>query len=230
MIAKEDPEQHGPSPDRHAKFAPKRCAIWRRVLRDAISDRSTAWSPTSATDGDFEVVERSAAHLLSGSHNLLGFPEERWRDVKAGRVGSCASNGATYDTPAAWPLSWRSPEFAQVLFTTRKKRRGCPGRDLVSSWVEADFDDMTYDPGPPVSLWVAWRPPVPRSRAAAGPRRSSGPWEPRAGPGSVPGLVEEVIRWVTSAHLLRGGRDGQSSVRSGSMRATGSVLVYLGEP
>src|SRR5690606_19011885 len=90
-------------------------------------------------------------------------------------------------------------EFNEVLTETAEARRGCPAHDLVSAWVGADLDPMTliHETG----LFIAGGAETTRTAIARGLAvlaEHPDQWEAAAAdPDLIPGLVEEVIRWVT---------------------------------
>ena len=90
-------------------------------------------------------------------------------------------------------------EFNELLTDEAEERRRCPADDLVSVWVGAGYDPMTlmHETG----LFIAGGAETTRTAIARGLRvlcDHPDQWEAAAAdPALVPGLVEEVIRWVT---------------------------------
>ena len=90
-------------------------------------------------------------------------------------------------------------EFAQVLDTTAEERRGCPANDLITTWVQNDFDQMQliHETG----LFISGGAETTRTAISRGIRvLADHPefWEAAAeDPSLVPGMVEEILRWVT---------------------------------
>ena len=154
----------------------------------------------NARDGDVEVVEALAAQLPSRLTTvLLGFPEDTWRDVKSWSERLMRIDQATVDNDTAMGMMTAIQEFAQVVWSTAAERRGCPADDLISSWVGADFDELTmvHETG----LFISGGAETTRTAISRGLRVLADhpdQWEAAAAdPALVPGLVEEVIRWVT---------------------------------
>jgi cholest-4-en-3-one 26-monooxygenase len=200
MIAKDDPEHMDQRRIVSATFAPKAVREMAPRLDALIDELIDGMVATAATDGDVEVVDALAAQLPSRlTTDLLGFPEDRWRDVKSWSERLMRIDGASYDNTAAMGMVTAIQEFAQAVFTTADERRGCPADDLISSWVAADFDDMTmiHETG----LFISGGAETTRTAISRGIRvlvDHPDQWEAAAqNPALVPGLVEEVIRWVT---------------------------------
>jgi len=90
-------------------------------------------------------------------------------------------------------------EFNPLLVATAAERKGCPAHDLITVWAEADMDPMTmmHETG----LFIAGGAETTRTVIARGLAvlaEHPDQWEAAAAdPTLVPGLVEEVIRWVT---------------------------------
>lgn len=200
MIAKDDPEHMDQRRIVSAKFAPKAVREMAPGLERLIGELIDGMVDAAARDGDVEVIDALAAQLPSRlTTALLGFPEDRWRDVKSWSERLMRIDGATTDNDAAMGMVTAIQEFAQVVFATAAERRGCPADDLVSSWVGADFDDMTmiHETG----LFISGGAETTRTAISRGLRVLADhpdQWEAAAAePALVPGLAEEVIRWVT---------------------------------
>jgi cytochrome P450 len=200
MIAKDDPEHMDQRRIVSAKFAPRSVREMAPRLEALIGELIDAMVDAVARDGDVEIVDALAAQLPSRlTTDLLGFPEGRWRDVKGWSERLMRIDAVTVDNAAAMGMLTAIQEFAAVVFATAEDRRGCPADDLVSSWVGAGFDDLTmiHETG----LFISGGAETTRTAIARGLRVLADhpdQWEAAAAdPALVPGLVEEVIRWVT---------------------------------
>ena len=106
---------------------------------------------------------------------------------------------APTDMEVAMGLVSAIQEFAAVIDETATARRGCPADDLISSWVGADFDAITlvHETG----LFISGGAETTRTVIARGLRVLADhpeQWEDAAAdPSLIPGLVEELLRWVT---------------------------------
>ncbi|MGZ6993594.1 MAG: cytochrome P450 [Acidimicrobiia bacterium] len=200
MIAKDDPEHIDQRRIVSARFAPRSVEKMAPRLDGLIGELIDGMVDAVTRDGEVEVVDALAAQLPSRlTTDLLGFPEDRWRDVKSWSERLMRIDGVTTDNSVAMGMVTAIQEFAQVVFATATERRGCPADDLISSWVDADFDDMTmiHETG----LFISGGAETTRTAISRGLRVLADhpdPWEAAAAdPALVPGLVEEVIRWVT---------------------------------
>ncbi len=200
MIAKDDPEHIDQRRIVSAKFAPRSVREMAPRLDSLIDELIDGMVDTAASEGDVEVIDALAAQLPSRlTTDLLGFPEDRWRDVKSWSERLMRIDGATTDNNTAMGMLTAIQEFAQVVDATATARRGCPADDLISSWVEADFDQITmiHETG----LFISGGAETTRTAISRGLRILADhpdQWEAAAAdPALVPGLVEEVIRWVT---------------------------------
>jgi cytochrome P450 family 142 subfamily A polypeptide 1 len=154
---------------------------------------------TVARDGDAEVVDALAAQLPGRlTAILLGFPEDRWRDIKSWSERLMRIDSAMTDMDVMLGMGSAIQEFAQLLDATATERRGCPMDDLVSDWVAADFDpaQLVHETG----LVISGGAETTRTVIARGLRVLADhpdQWDAAAAdPDLVPGLVEEIIRWV----------------------------------
>ena len=158
-------------------------------------------------DGELEVIGGLAAPLPSRLiARMLGFPEERWRDVQRWSESIMRFDAAANDVDALIGLSTAIAEFVELLGEVAPARRGCPADDIVSVWVHADMGDgvvgysdrrMLHETG----LFIAGGAETTRTAIAHGLRVFADhpeQWDLLAeDPSLVPGAVEEVIRWVT---------------------------------
>ena len=147
-----------------------------------------------------EVVDAVAAQLPGRlTANLLGFPEDRWADIKSWSERLMRIDTAMTDMDVMLGMGSAIGEFAELLDATAGERRGCPMDDLVSDWVAADFDQaqLVHETG----LVISGGAETTRTVIARGLRVLADhpdQWEAAAAdPALVPGLVEEIIRWVT---------------------------------
>ena len=200
MIAQDDPEHLAQRGVVRARFAPRAIESMTPALERLVVDRVDDLVATVALDGEAEVVDVLAAQLPCRlTTNLLGFPEDRWRDVQGWSERLMRIDSAATDMDVAMGLVNAIQEFSEVLATTADARRGCPADDLVSDWVGADFDElqMVHETG----LFISGGAETTRTVIARGLRVLADhpdQWEAAANePALVPGLVEETIRWVT---------------------------------
>ncbi|MGZ8752292.1 MAG: cytochrome P450 [Acidimicrobiia bacterium] len=200
MIAKDDPEHLAQRRVVSAKFAPRSVQTMTPMLDGLISELVDGVVEGAARDGDVEVVDALAAQLPSRlTAQLLGFPEDRWRDIKSWSERLMRIDTAPKDMEVAMGLVSAIQEFAAVIDETADARRGCPADDLISSWVGADFDEITmvHEAG----LFISGGAETTRTVIARGLRVLADHPEQwvaaAADPSLIPGMVEELLRWVT---------------------------------
>jgi cholest-4-en-3-one 26-monooxygenase len=200
MIAQDDPghaEQRAVIARRFTPKAVHRHEAWIREtvarLLDAVAD-----------DGRMEVVDALAGQLPGRlTAGLLGFPEERWRDVKSWSERLMRYDRVHLDSDALLGTMTAIQEFSEVLFPTYAARKAEPHDDLVSAWAHAGgcpYDDqakLVNETG----LFISGGAETTRTVIARGLRvlcDHPDQWEAvAADPSLVPGAVEELIRWVT---------------------------------
>ncbi len=200
MIAKDDPEHLAQRRVVSAKFAPRSVQAMTPLLEALIGELVDGVVDTVARQGDVEIVDALAAQLPSRlTAQLLGFPEDRWPDIKSWSERLMRIDAAPTDMDVAMGLISAIQEFAAVIDETVTARRDCPADDLISSWVGADFDPMTmvHETG----LFISGGAETTRTVIARGLRVLADhpeQWEAAAAdPSLIPGLVEELLRWVT---------------------------------
>ena len=200
MIAKDDPEHLAQRRVVSAKFAPRSVQAMTPMLEGLVDELVEAAVEAVARDGDVEIVDSLAAQLPSRlTAQLLGFPEDRWRDIKSWSERLMRIDAAPTDMDVAMGLVTAIQEFAAVIGETATARRACPADDLISSWVDADFDAITmvHETG----LFISGGAETTRTVIARGLRVLADhpdQWEAAADdPSLLPGLVEELLRWVT---------------------------------
>lgn len=196
MIALDDPEHMEQRRLVSRRFTPRAVEEESDFLRSRIDELTAAVSDA----GRLEVVGDLAAQLPSRlTARLLGFPEERWRDVQSWSERLMRTDAITFDNDALMGMMNAIVEFNGLLTDTAAERAACPAHDLVSVWAAADMDPMTmmHETG----LFIAGGAETTRTVIARGLAVLADhpdQWEAAAAdPSLVPGLVEEVIRWVT---------------------------------
>ncbi|MDO9175596.1 MAG: cytochrome P450, partial [Actinomycetota bacterium] len=99
---------------------------------------------------EMEVVDALAGQLPARlTCQLLGYPEEIWRDVKSWserlmRIDMRERDGETFTD-----FIDANMEFVQALMPIAQERAGCPAHDLISTWVHAKIDG---EPLPPSAI------------------------------------------------------------------------------
>lgn len=217
MIAQDDP--------RHRQ---QRILVQGDLTGAAVAKRKPAIDAMVAemldvavANNEMEVVDALAGQLPARlTCQLLGYPEEIWRDVKSWserlmRIDMRERDGETFTD-----FIDANMEFVQALMPIAQERAGCPAHDLISTWVHAKIDG---EPLPPsaivheVGLFISGGAETTRTAISHGLRAfADNPeqWEAMAAdPSLVAGAVEEVLRWVTPLNNMfrRAGADAEVS-------------------
>jgi cytochrome P450 family 142 subfamily A polypeptide 1 len=185
---------------------------------------------SDARSRQFEVVHDLAGQLPSRlTADLLGFPEERWAEVMSWSERLMRTDSITRDQDALMGVMSAIMEFNPLLEELAAERKGCPADDLISVWAAAGMDPLTmmHETG----LFIAGGAETTRTAIARGLAilaEHPDQWEAAAAdPALIPGLVEEVIRWVTPLNnmfrrVLSDDHIGEQPVQEGDR----VMLVY----
>jgi cytochrome P450 family 142 subfamily A polypeptide 1 len=218
-IALDDPEHLAQRRLVSGRFTPRAVQDHSAFITSRIDEMLDA----VAGQGRLEVVHDLAAQLPSRlTAHLLGFPEERWPDITSWSERLMRTDAVTFDNDAAVGMMQAIMEFNPVLQDIAAERTGCPADDLVSVWAGAGMDPLTlmHETG----LYIAGGAETTRTvigRGLAVLAEHPEQWEAAAAdPARVPGLVDEVIRWVTPLNnmfrrVLRDDAIGDQPVRAG---------------
>jgi cytochrome P450 family 142 subfamily A polypeptide 1 len=203
MIAKDDPE--------HAE---QRGLVSRRFTPKAVRDNGPWLTDTIATladgfgDGPVEVVDAFAAQLPGRlTARLLGWPEDRWRDVKGWSERLMQYDRIMVDPEAAMAMLTAIMEFNTELQPMADERRGCPvdhTSDLITVWANAEVGGAPMTPETimhEVGLFISGGAETTRTVIARGLRTfcdHNEQWELlHDRPELIPSAVDELVRWVT---------------------------------
>jgi cytochrome P450 family 142 subfamily A polypeptide 1 len=195
-IALDDPEHLEQRRLVSRRFTPRAVQSHAHFLRTRIAELADA----VAHQGRLEVVHDLAAQLPSRlTADMLGFPEDRWEDVKSWSERLMRTDSITFDSDAFTGVVSAITEFNGVLQEVSAARAECPAHDLITVWTAAGYDPLRlmHETG----LYIAGGAETTRTVIARGLAvlaEHPDQWEAAAAdPALVPGLVEEVIRWVT---------------------------------
>ena len=205
MIAQDDP-QH---------------LVQRRLVSDRFTPRSvrdhSEWLASTIGelldgvpgDAPFDVIGGLAAQLPCRlTAMLLGFPEDRWTDIKGWSERLMRIDTAPTDPDVAMGMFTAIGEFGALLNEEAPRREGCPvheAADLLSVWVNAEQDGqplygadrLVHETG----LFISGGAETTRTVIAHGLAvlaQHPDQWELMASdPTVVTTAVEELIRWVT---------------------------------
>src|SRR3954447_1042364 len=208
MIAQDDPghaEQRGLVARR---LTPK------GVERDEAPLRATVTDLLDAVEGDgkMEVVDAIAAQLpcrLTGT--LLGFGEDRWRDIKtwSERLMRIDSIPRDPSGEVMQGVMGAITEFQAGLNELVPAYREAPGDSFISVWANAEVKGCPMNDGTIMNetgLFISGGAETTRTVIARGLRvfcDHQDQWERMAAdPSLVPAAIEEVIRWVTPLNQM----------------------------
>lgn len=202
IIAQDDPDHLTQRRLVSNRFTPRAVRAHEEWLRATV-DRLLE---PIASRGELDVVDDLAAQLPCRlTARLLGFGEDRWRDIKGWSERLMRIDMAPRDPEVAQELFQAIMEFAAVLAQVVPERRACPMDDLISVWAHAELagrhgytdDRMVHE----VGLFIAGGAETTRTVIAHGLdvfSRHPEQWDLLAEhPELVPTAVEELIRWVT---------------------------------
>jgi len=202
IIAMDDPEHLTQRRLVSNRFTPRAVRTQGEYLRSTINELLDGIADSETT----EVIEDLAAQLPCRlTARLLGFPEDRWRDVKSWSERLMRIDSAPNDVAIFEDLYSAIGEFVALVAQIAPERAACPADDLLSVWSNAPCPDgqgyselrMLYE----VGLFIAGGAETTRTVIAHGLRVLADhpdDWERlRNEPEVVPLAVEELIRWVT---------------------------------
>ena len=162
-------------------------------------------SMVASPGGEVEVVEALSGQLPARlTCQLLGYPDDIWRDVKSWSERLMRTDMRERDGATFTEFIDANMEFVQALMPVAQARAGCPAHDLVSAWVHATIDGQPLPPQAivhEVGLFIAGGAETTRTAISHGLRAFADhpeQWEALAAdPTLVTTAVEEVLRWVT---------------------------------
>lgn len=230
MIAQDDPRHRQQRMLVQGEFTGQAVAGRKEEIESLTAELLDAAVPSGA----MEVVEALSGQLPARlTCRLLGYPEDMWPQVKSWserlmRIDMRERDGRTFTE-----FIDANMEFAGALGEVAKEKMGCPGHDLISTWLHARIDG---EPLPPaaivheVGLFISGGAETTRTAISHGLRAfvdHQDQWEAMAAdPSLVPGAVEEVLRWVTPLNnMFR--RAGQDTEVHGQEIRRGDRIVLL---
>ncbi len=203
MIAQDDPRHRQQRMLVQGDFTKKSVEQRRAELNALVVDVVDA----ALADGaeNMEVVEAVSGQIPARlTARLLGYPEERWADLKSWSERLMRTDMRERDGAVFRDFVAANMEFVEALQEIAAEKYANPGDDLISTWLHARIDG---DPLPPdaiaheVGLFISGGAETTRTAISHGLRAfvdHPDQWEAIcATPELIPGAVEEVLRWVT---------------------------------
>jgi cholest-4-en-3-one 26-monooxygenase len=185
--------------------------------------------------GRCEVVDAIAGQLPARfTCNLLGLPEEDWRQVKGWSERLMRIDSMAFDQEAMEGLMAVTMELWGMVQAKVPELRGCPTQGLLSTWANAEIDGELLDVETvfhETGLFVAGGAETTRTAIAHGLRTfcdHGDQWELlHERPELVPSAVDEVIRWVTPLNNMFRKATQDVELRGRTIRAGDRLaLVY----
>ncbi len=201
MISKDDPAHSTQRKLIADRFTPRAVS----GLEDQVREIVTEALGTFTLSDRFEVVDTLAARVPSTlTARLVGWPDERWRDVRSWserlmRVDTMARNAlhASDGIRAVF-------EIVGAVAPLYQERSACPADDLMSVWAHATLDGCPMsveEINSELGLLIPGGAETTRttlSRALILFSQRNDLWERlAAAPHSIPTAVEELLRWIT---------------------------------
>jgi cytochrome P450 family 142 subfamily A polypeptide 1 len=208
MIAQDDPH-HGEQRRLVARrLTPRGVAGDEEPLRLLVTELLDQF----ADGGEIEVVDAIAAQLPSRTTaTLLGFPEDRWRDLKSWservmRVDSIARDQTGEVMQGVMSAMW---EFKAYIDSALPRLRDDPDRSFLSVWANASVGGCPMSDHTILNetgLFIAGGAETTRTVIARGLRifcDHPDQWERLAAdPTLAVPAVEEVLRWVSPLNQM----------------------------
>jgi cholest-4-en-3-one 26-monooxygenase len=204
MIAQDDP--------RHRE---QRMLVQHFFTRAAVNERTDEFRSLVSElidavidAGEMDVVDALAAQLPARmTCRLIGFPEERWRDVKSWSERLMRTDMRDRSGQIFNDFIDANREFIDAVQVAAPARLGCPvseAKDLLAVWLNGTIDDAPLPPAAivhEVGLFIAGGAETTRTLISHGLRAMADhpdQWDAmHDDPTLVHGAVEEMLRWVT---------------------------------
>ena len=209
MIAQDDPRHLEQRKLVSRRFTPKAVRDhepWLKATIERLVDQMVA-TVRDGADG-VEVVDALAAQLPGRlTASLLGWEEERWRDIKSWSERLMRYDAVPHDPEAMAGMMQAIMEFNSELQPMADERRGCPvehDSDMITVWANARIDGAPLEAETimhETGLFISGGAETTRTLIGRGLRAfcdHPDQWEALASdPSRIPDAVEEMIRWVT---------------------------------
>jgi cytochrome P450 family 142 subfamily A polypeptide 1 len=205
MISQDDPGHLLQRRRLASMLTPRAVACHAGPYRELIDSLLDEADRAVVTDGSVEVVDALAAQLPSRiTGELIGFGQERWRDVKSWSERQMRLDTRDVDAWAMDEFMSSINEWLLVMMELLPQKAACPGDDFFSRWQHPHdgqepmgFEAMVVESG----LLIAGGAETTRTVIAHGLRifcDHPDQWELlHDRPALIPSAVEELIRYVS---------------------------------
>jgi len=208
MIAQDDPGHAEQRALVARRLTPRGAAREEPLIRSLVA----TLLDEIGDSGEVEVVDAIAARLGSElTCHLLGFPQDRWRDLKSWserlmRIDSIQRDGSG---EVLMGVMSAIGEFQSYLDATVPELRQHPDGSFISVWANASVKGCPMSDHTIMNetgLFISGGAETTRTAIARGLRAfcdHPDQWDRVASePGSVAGAVEEVLRWVSPLNQM----------------------------
>jgi cytochrome P450 family 142 subfamily A polypeptide 1 len=204
IIGLDDPQHHVRRNLVSRRFTPRAVTAREDHVRATVRGLVDA---VAAQGGTAEIVDELAAPLPAMTIAwLLGFPEERWPELKAWSERTIVlGGGPRYFNDDGMVAAM---EFAQAASELHAEKQGCPADDIMSIWTQASVDGeplsvdtvisdclLLLDGGAETTRTVIARSIL---DLIAHPEQ----WAALKAGADLTVATEELIRWVTPIHNM----------------------------
>ena len=241
MIAQDDPRHRQQRMLVQGSFTKKSVEARRQEVIDIVTSTldGALDGLGSGAVGEIELVETVAGQIPARlTANLLGYPEERWRDLKSWSERLMRTDMRERDGKIFREFIAANEEFVEALGEVAQAKMADPGDDLISTWLHAQIDG---EPLPPeaiaheVGLFISGGAETTRTAISHGLRafvdhpdqwdqlRHAIESDDRA---LVDSAVEEILRWSTPVlHMRR--TTSRPTELAGTTIAAGEKVVMF---
>ena len=200
MIAQDDPDHLAQRRIINRRFTPRATRDHAEHYQAMVNEMVDQAIAAHAVEGSVEVVDTLAAQLpCRVTAELIGFGQERWREVKSWSERQMRIDRRFVEPALLQDLHASIEEWAAVMQELLPTRMIEPKDDLFSDWLGAGMDGMTMVQE--TGLMIAGGAETTRTVIAHGLHvlvEHPAAWEAMAAdPRRIPNAVEELIRWVT---------------------------------
>ena len=229
MIAQDDPGHAEQRSLVARRFTPRAVQAHGARIRAVVVELLEA----VAERGRMEVVGDLAAPLPCRlTAQLLGFPEDRWPDIRSWSERLMRYDALPRDPAVGAGFVQAISEFEALLDEVIAERSATPADDLVSVWLGAAADGCPmarHTIMNETGLLISGGAETTRTviaRALAAFCDHPDQWEAvAADPGLVPGAVEEMVRWVSPLNNFFRTATADTEVHGTAMAAGDRVIL-----
>jgi cytochrome P450 family 142 subfamily A polypeptide 1 len=201
MISKDDPAHSAQRKLIADRFTPRAVNALEDEVRAIVSEALG----TFVISDRFEVVDTLAARVPSMlTARLVGWPDERWRDVRSWSERLMRVDTMARDAQHASDGIRAVFEIAGAVDPLLAARKACPVDDLMSVWADATIDGCPMsveEINSELGLFIPGGAETTRTtlaRALILFSERNDLWEQlAAAPETIPTAVEELLRWIT---------------------------------